>query len=370
MRPRRPKARRARTLAGEVAFERPVWECPRCRAGRAPLDEELGLAKRSGMTRRLERKIAFEGARDSFAEASKALEHQLEIEVSPAEVARVVEEAGERLDERQRERENRWNEPVGGDGKVAAPEFRVADLVVQVDATSVLTVKEQEHKMVWCATAFALEWRTRKDGSLRPMLVDRRYTASSGSFEDLKPRVLALMHRLGVRGARRVAFVGDGATCLWDWAKDRVSRAVLIQDYWHVVDRLAGLAKALLPGAEAAAECLAWWKAALTAGRVGDILEDLGRQSERATGERAERLRQEIGYLENGAARMDYARFREQGWLVGSGAVEGTCKNLVKKRYNLAGARWKRERIHQVLALRLSIFNEEWEGDWEHETAA
>jgi hypothetical protein len=35
-----------------------------------------------------------------------------------------------------------------------------------------------------------------------------------------------------------------------------------------------------------------------------------------------------------------------------------------------AGARWKRERIPEVLALRLSMFNEEWEADWRQLWAA
>ena len=62
---------------------------------------------------------------------------------------------------------------------------------------------------------------------------------------------------------------------------------------------------------------------------------------------------------------MDYPRFRAEGWMIGSGAVEGTCKHLVKERYNVTGARWKRSNIPYVLALRLSIFNGEWAGDWE-----
>jgi len=41
-----------------------------------------------------------------------------------------------------------------------------------------------------------------------------------------------------------------------------------------------------------------------------------------------------------------------------------TSKHLVKERYNLTGARWKRDNIRFVLALRLSIFNEEWDEDW------
>ena len=60
---------------------------------------------------------------------------------------------------------------------------------------------------------------------------------------------------------------------------------------------------------------------------------------------------------------MDYPRYRGDGWPIGSGAVEGTCKHLVKERDNVTGARWRRDNIPFVLALRLSIFNEKWESD-------
>ena len=50
--------------------------------------------------------------------------------------------------------------------------------------------------------------------------------------------------------------------------------------------------------------------------------------------------------------------------LIGSGAAEGCCKHLVKQRFGISGARWKRGRIAPVLALRLSIFNDQWDQDW------
>jgi hypothetical protein len=67
---------------------------------------------------------------------------------------------------------------------------------------------------------------------------------------------------------------------------------------------------------------------------------------------------------------MDYVRYESEGLIIGSGAVEGTCKHLVKQRFNLTGARWKRNRIKYVLSLRLSLFNEEWEEDWSNLRAA
>ena len=67
---------------------------------------------------------------------------------------------------------------------------------------------------------------------------------------------------------------------------------------------------------------------------------------------------------------MDYARYEREGWPIGSGAIEGTCKHLVKERFCITGAQWRRKSIPFMLALRLSIFNEEWDSIWQHEEAA
>ena len=98
--------------------------------------------------------------------------------------------------------------------------------------------------------------------------------------------------------------------------------------------------------------------------QVETILTELRGARRGLRGKRGASLESEISYLESGRERMDYARCRAEGWPMGSGAVEGTCKHLVKECYNVIGARWRRENIPFVLALRLSIFNEEWERDW------
>jgi hypothetical protein len=130
------------------------------------------------------------------------------------------------------------------------------------------------------------------------------------------------------------------------------------------------VAKEIFGEGEQAREAGAKWSSLLRESHLDAILADLETQRKRCRGRKREKIESEMGYLEKGRQRMDYARFEAEGWLIGSGAVEGTCKHLVKRRYCLPGARWKRERIPEVLALRLSMFNEEWEADWRQLSAA
>jgi hypothetical protein len=317
------------------------------------------------MTRRTVKKVAWAGAKHSFAEASKDLQHQAGVEVSVAECARVAGEYGPRLDAMQREREKAWTAPWTPETKRAEPEKTVEQLVIEADATSVLTRADEEHKMVYCATAFDGKGRLKKGPPHeRPMIVERRYSASGVEFEDFEERLKALAARMGVVRTALMAFIGDGAACLWLLAKRLFPHAVLIQDYWHVCEHLAKLVKELFGETERANQTVAKWKTALWESRLDEILADLEAEKRRRRGKKRERIEEEIRYMESARERMDYARFRREGWPIGSGAVEGTCKHLVKERYNVTGARWKRKNVPDVLALRLSIFNEEWETDW------
>jgi len=45
----------------------------------------------------------------------------------------------------------------------------------------------------------------------------------------------------------------------------------------------------------------------------------------------------EIQYLEKGRERMDYARYEREGLPIGSGAVEGTCKQPTSPKQPLFG---------------------------------
>lgn len=361
------KGRTAQTLHGELWYERAVHECPRCRHSHAPLDRELGVLPHEHLTLGVVRKVAWEVAKSSFPEAETNLLEQLGLSVSASECQRVSLQYGAKIDQLQRQREAGWTAPWRADCLPDAPERTVERLVVQADAASALTRSGEENKMVYCATAFAMEDRVEPGPDVRPMISQRRYAGSGVDSDDFTQRLKALAARMDVHAAQGVAFVGDGAPCLWAMAREVLPRhTILIQDYWHVCEHLSEAAKLIhAQESEAAAELASELKSQLYNGEAASIIMRLKQAIGKLRGERRKNLQKEIGYLEHGQERMDYPRYRAEGWLIGSGAVEGTCKHLVKQRFNLTGARWKRSNIPFVLALRLAIFNGEWHQDWQ-----
>jgi hypothetical protein len=197
------------------------------------------------------------------------------------------------------------------------------------------------------------------------MIVESRFVASALNLDDFKHGLDALANRCGARRAAAIAFLSDGATPLWKLAEERFPTAVHIQDFWHVSEHLHGLAKTLLNEAtEAARQTGKDWCEMLYDGDVGELIELLEGLRRRHRGAKRASIESELAYLRAGRHRMDYKRFREQGWPIGSGAIEATCKHLVKERLGATGARWRRANLPHIMALRVCRANGEWDKDF------
>src|SRR5664280_1212064 len=71
-----------------------------------------------------------------------------------------------------------------------------------------------------------------------------------------------------------------------------------------------------------------------------------------------------LGYFETNAQRMRYARFRELGMFVGSGAVEAGCKAIIGQRLKLSGMRWSERGADAIAALRCHDASGQWVEIW------
>jgi len=328
----------------------------------------LGVRPGAKWTRGIERKAAYIAALVPYAQASAALKELTGLEMSASEIDRIAQRHGGRLDAKQREQEAAFLEPQDPLRDTPEADIHCAKQVLEADATCVLTVPGEEHKSVYCGTAFDLDARGQSDAG-RPQIAHRLYAASAENMQDFGRRLKALAWRGGMRAADQTAFIGDGARCLWNWAEENLPPGtVFIQDFWHVCEHLSTLAQALFP--DDWSGHFFQWKNWLRTSQLDSLVTELEGLRIGRRGLARQALDSELGYLRSGWHRMDYARYESEGWPIGSGAIEGTCKHLIKARFNVTGAQWRRARIPQILALRLSIFNHEWEEDWGDESAA
>jgi len=80
--------------------------------------------------------------------------------------------------------------------------------------------------------------------------------------------------------------------------------------------------------------------------------------------ERRDALQREVIFFRNNKDRMEYKRFRDNGWPIGSGVIEAACKSIVKCRFCRSGMRWTRSGGQTIMTLRALLKSGRWETFW------
>lgn len=177
----------------------------------------------------------------------------------------------------------------------------------------------------------------------------------------------ATMSRIGPDTILK-ALICDGEKSLWNFADDLFPGWVQILDIIHVRDKL-WLAAHLFYKKESAEarEYVRDRLLALFKGQLDLIIEDFQISMEDGTlsASKAETLRSKVlGYFLNNKDRMQYDRYLALGLPIGSGIIEGTCKNLINDRMERSGMRWSQEGAEAIIGLRSIFLTDLWDSFW------
>ena len=159
----------------------------------------------------------------------------------------------------------------------------------------------------------------------------------------------------------------DGEQKLWDLQHDWLGRAVEILDFFHVLSRVRDVSKVAYSNSEHHRE--AWVSDQLhdlLTGKVDTVIRRWqrllrdARQTKRWSSEQQQTVDSAIGYFSNNRHRMQYDEYLRQGYPIGSGVAEGTCRNLVKDRMDRTGMHWRLPGARAMLKTRALHLNDEW----------
>ena len=170
-------------------------------------------------------------------------------------------------------------------------------------------------------------------------------------------------HRRGVTRAKRVGVVVDGAEWIQGFIDLHAPEAVRILDFPHAAEYVTAIGRSLGPdGPLRSDEALRQDLHDLKHAGADEVLARL-RTLVAEQGQSGE-VGKQLAYLEKRAAQMEYARFREEGWPIGSGSGESANKLVVEARLKGAGMHWDEQNVNPMLALRNAVCNDRWEEVW------
>lgn len=174
------------------------------------------------------------------------------------------------------------------------------------------------------------------------------------------------------RGSGKLTqLVTDGDEDLERYGKEFFPQAVHTLDIMHALEHVHKAGSCLhREGSSALKEWFEKAKALVYRGRIRKLVADLRRHlralPRTGPGNKGKRTRlhKAIRYLAKRFHMMRYRSFIERDLEIGSGAVEGTVKHLVAKRFDNGSMRWIKERAEALLQLRAIEIN----GDWDQFT--
>ncbi|MBN9121397.1 MAG: hypothetical protein J0I06_19975 [Planctomycetes bacterium] len=330
-----------------MRLDRLYLVCPRCKSGRHPLDERLGV---TGFVRPCaQRLLCLAGASWSFERASANLKEFCGLSVGDNTIRAACHEHGGAMRDWQR------------DNPAAGAAFRKAsgDVEFQTDGTMVNTTAgwREMRLSIFAKRTRGKPVRSARDWHQRdlPRPHVRVIQAAIRTGEQLGPRWRRMGARLGLRETTSISAIADGAKWIWKEVASHLPGATGVLDIYHAVEHLWTAARAHFgEGTAESARRVEQWRGVLLRGGAGALAREL-------VDIRWSDVR---GYFEPHLEHTDYAGRLLEGRSIGSGLVEGSCKQVVGRRLKQTGAKWKVRRVERMAALCSVQASDQWDTYW------
>jgi len=75
-----------------------------------------------------------------------------------------------------------------------------------------------------------------------------------------------------------------------------------------------------------------------------------------------------LDYFRGNAGRLNYCDRLADGRVIGSGLIEGACKNLVGLMLKQTGACWRLDRANRIACICGVLYSHQWENAWKKTT--
>ena len=177
-----------------------------------------------------------------------------------------------------------------------------------------------------------------------------------------------LSRRMNLNAEPVVNVVGDGAKWIWEQAAKRLPKhnGSWCVDVYHVSQHLHQCGRELLgEGREARAWAQDRLRTALEENGPALIRRIESQATAQADGSaRRKSLNGLLTFLRPNRDRMWYRDRLAQGQPIGSGMIEGGCKNTIGVRLKLNTARWRIRRAERIGMLRCVDASDQWSNFW------
>lgn len=352
------------TLSGQITIRRTYCRCPECNKSFYPNDEVLNISHSmcsKGFAKICSQFLIFM----PYEHAAKLLKEIYGHNVSETFLKDLSNKIGSRL---YKESEKKARMPYNLD-KSSDP---IKTIYIHADGSMVPilgkeSIEYRENKLGLVYTDMDIVKNISKSGKVKVKIKNKRYISSIGDgVETFKKMMKACTLEKGYSKAKQAIFLTDGAIWLKKMKNEFFPEALHILDWYHAVDHLWGTAKKIF-GENNLDDCEKWVlprKELLWDGKIDELLKQLLKEAMSSKKHQTE-IFELRGYYESNKDAMHYARYRADGFFIGSGAIESANKYIVSDRLKRTGMRWTLQHANAIIWLRCKYFEDNWDSFWD-----
>ena len=305
----------------------------------------------------------------SYRRASEVIPLVSKIETNPETVRLVTDHVGSivfaedmRIAVQLRDRFN--NRGVDFDGRKA----KEGVLYIQTDGASLNTRNKnaegstwRENKLGMVFSSDNIRYWTNAKGKIQHKINKREYVSYVGSIDTFKWLLLSCAVRNGYGAYKKTVVLGDGAVWIRNMVDELYPDAQQILDFFHLSENVYKFAKALFkmdedrykPWAEDLCE-------KLKGSKTDEVMRSLAKYKDKPPPNCDVNL---YNYIENNKNNIDYAKYQQEGYFIGSGAIESGNRIVLQQRLKQPGMRWNEATAQPLLTLRAKFESGLWQND-------
>lgn len=241
-------------------------------------------------------------------------------------------------------------------------------LYIQADGAALNTRVKDENGSTWRENKLGevyssddIYYWSDAQGKKQHQIRKREYISYIGKADEFKKHLLSCAIRGGYGKYKKTVLLSDGATWIRNMTEEIFPDAQQILDFYHLCENVNDYAKHLFGNDES--KYKPWAKDVcdtLKQSGYQKVLNDLGTIKDKKLKDCSVNL---YGYITNNINNIDYAAYIENGYFIGSGAIESGNKTILQQRLKQAGMRWNIDTAQPLLTLKAKQESGLWDSD-------
>jgi hypothetical protein len=343
---------------GTMKLWRDYHQCPECKNRSFSVEVTLGIPKRysNGVKERVAYIIGF----SSYRLVAKTLKLFLGFRLSPTTIGEIADQTADEMSVRLKK-----NADVRKDFQKAKGEIEFL-----TDGTCINTRNDEgkqeyrEVKIAVCAkrecgeSAEPFEWESRDLPEPNALYA----VAAIEEKKEFQERCQTMRRFLGVGGI--TSALGDGALWIWSIILMVFGKTNECLDIYHALEKVSSCGKSLYGSGQALTEWFESMRNILLSEGLPGMERELELLKIGLKSEECKSVDSLLEYLRKNKDRLKYRERLAEGRAIGSGLIEGACKNLIGKRLKQTKACWRVERANKIASICAVLYSEQWERAW------